>query len=128
MDSIQENFYSTGADISRLEQEIKINKEKASGFNLDLKHKKDILQSKEIALEELNKVKKQIQDSIYNISPELKRLRDDQLKENPQNSKLIALQGEWNSFSASDIFFRRSSILLSVSESGKNCTQQNAIP
>ena len=99
MDSIQENFYSTGADISRLEQEIKMNKEKVSGSSLDLKHKKDALQSKEVALEELSKVKKQIQDSIHNISPELKRLREDQLKENSQNSKLIALQGEWSAFS-----------------------------
>ena len=99
MDSIQQKFYSVGADISRSEQEIKANKEKESAFIKDLNEKEDALRLKKISLEELINSKKKLEKTIDVISPELEKLREKQLKEDGSNSKLGQVQIEWSDYS-----------------------------
>ncbi len=79
MDSVQQKFYSVGADISRVEQEIDTYKEK----NRDLKEKistnRQELESKERELRRLKNQKKDIDADISSILPILEDLREKQL-------------------------------------------------
>ena len=99
MDSIQQKFYSIGADISRTEQEIKAFKEKETVFLTDLKEKQDTLRVKKISVEEIIKEKTKLEKTIDNISPELEKLRSLQLKGGDSNAKLALVQTEWSDYS-----------------------------
>jgi len=114
MDSIQQEFYSVGADISRKEQEIKANKNKVSEFRKDLTNKQATLASKQNSLEKQINNKGNLEKAIAEIYPELEKLRLRQLRDDASDSKLVQFQKEWSNYS-----FKLESLLLKLQEAEK---------
>ncbi|MEC7910791.1 MAG: AAA family ATPase [Pseudomonadota bacterium] len=79
MDNVQQRFYSVGADISRVEQELDTYKEKLKDLKEKVSANKQTLESKENDLERLKEQEKGIDAEISSILPILDSLREKQL-------------------------------------------------
>ena len=79
MDNVQQRFYSVGADISRVEQELDTYKEKLKDLKEKVSANKQTLESKENDLERLKEQEKGIDAEISSILPILDSFREKQL-------------------------------------------------
>ena len=99
MDKVQQEFYSLGADISRSEQEIKENKKKDIEISTKLSQSNDTLSSKKKEILQISKLIETLEASISEITPELDKLRENQLSQTNQDSEIEILEKEWEVFS-----------------------------
>ena len=129
MDKIQHEFYSLGADISRLEQELKANKSNAMEIANNLDINNSALNAKRNELRKTSKEKEELKASIDAITPELEKLRNKQLTDINSDSHVESLEEEWNDFSneldrLSKKLKEVSNTLLSQIASGKTTEQE----
>ena len=95
-DRIQQEFYSAGADIARVEQELNIQKEKTKELGEKIIKDKTNLTSKEKKLADLCSKKSKIDHDISTISPELEKLREKQLAGTDSFLKSQDMAKEWS--------------------------------
>ena len=102
MDIIQEEFYSKGADITRVEQDRNLNKEKLKDLEERLLEKHESLESKKKTLSTLVIEKQEVDELMSSIAPTLEELRSEELsqdlKEESSERNLSEIEEEWNQF------------------------------
>ena len=76
MDKIQQEFYSFGADISRVEQELAIKKERAREIEEKLNTNTAQIQSRKGELLSLTQSTKQVEEDINLIDSELQKIKE----------------------------------------------------
>ncbi len=76
MDKIQQEFYSFGADISRVEQELALKKERAREIEEKLNTNNSQIQSRKGELLSLTQSKKQVEENINLIDSELQKIKE----------------------------------------------------
>ena len=76
MDKVQQEFYSFGADISRVEQELALKKERVREIEEKLNTNSMQIDSRKEELQALNKSKEQVKLNIDSIDSELQKIKE----------------------------------------------------
>ena len=76
MDKVQQEFYSFGADISRVEQELALKKERVREIEEKLNTNSMQIDSRKEELQALNKSKENIKSNIDSIDSELQKIKE----------------------------------------------------
>ena len=76
MDKIQQEFYSFGADISRVEQELTSKKERAREIEENLKTNNSQIELRKEELQDLIRTKEEIRSKINSIDYELQKIKE----------------------------------------------------
>ena len=76
MDKVQQEFYSFGADISRVEQELALKKERVREIEEKLNTNSMQIDSRKEELQALNKSKEHVKSNIDSIDSELQKIKE----------------------------------------------------
>ena len=76
MDKVQQEFYSFGADISRVEQELTLKKETVREIEEKLNTNSMQIDSRKEELQALNKSKEHVKSNIDSIDSELQKIKE----------------------------------------------------
>ena len=76
MDKVQQEFYSFGADISRVEQELTLKKERVREIEEKLNTNSIQIDSRKEELQALNKSKEHVKSNIDSIDSELQKIKE----------------------------------------------------